>query len=260
MTSVPFDRVAHEYDETRGGEPRGRVSAAALAPRLRSVDGVVLEVGVGTGLVALGLSHLGRKVVGVDLSEPMLRRAQARGVPVAQGDARRLPVADASVDDVYGVWVLHLVGDIRTAVEEVARVLRPGGRCQFAVTDDGPPQDETERVFKQMWQALRGQRPDAPEAVRRLGEESGLRFVELAVAEGGEFEERPAEIADRIENRTYSVLWDLTDEQWDRHVRPAVEALRAIPDADVPRSKRYRAALLVLEKPEGPEGEPPGPR
>lgn len=253
MTSIPFDRVAHEYDETRGGEPRGRSFAAMIEPRLSGDDGLVLEVGVGTGLVALGLSHLGRKAVGVDLSEPMLRRALARGVPVVRGDAMRLPIADGSVDDAYLVWVLHLVGDMGAVVAEVARVLRPGGRCQLVISDSDPPDDEIAEIFRTMWEALRGPRPDDADTVRLLGEEAGLRFVERAVVEGGEFEETPAGLADRIENRTYSVVWDLPEEKWERHVRPAIDALRAIPDPDVPVTRRYVANLVVLDKPGGPE-------
>lgn len=249
MTSLPFDRVAHEYDETRGGEPRGRAMAASMRPYFAR-DGRTLEVGVGTGVVAMGLRELGRDVVGVDLSEPMLRYAHARRVPVARADAMRLPVRDGSVDDVYAVWVLHLVGDIGATLGELARVLRPGGRCLVGVPNPYPDEteDEVDRLFRRLWDTVRGRRPDHPDAVRRLAGERGLRFVELARVDAGEYRQAPAEVARRIERRTYSYLWDISDERWRELVVPAIEALRAMPDPEVERVKRDPALLVVLEK------------
>ena len=110
--SLPFDRIAESYDETRGGEDRGRRFATELA---RFLDPALplLEVGVGTGVVALGLTELGYGVVGVDLSLPMLQAAGRRvGARILQCDARRLPFADGSFDQAYSACVLHVVGDV----------------------------------------------------------------------------------------------------------------------------------------------------
>lgn len=91
--SIAFDRVADEYDETRGGAERGRLTAKDLAPWL--APGSVLDVGVGTGVVATGLRDLGREVMGVDLATGMLSRARQRlGPRVALADARALPDPD----------------------------------------------------------------------------------------------------------------------------------------------------------------------
>lgn len=64
--------------------------------------------------------------VGLDLSHAELRLATARGVPVAQADAARLPVADADVDVVACSMALQLL-PLGPALSEVRRVLRPGG-------------------------------------------------------------------------------------------------------------------------------------
>src|SRR4051812_8532236 len=109
--SVSFDRIADRYDETRGGEVRGRGHADALAPWVLP-DGPLLEVGVGTGVVAAALHGRGISVAGVDLSLAMLRRARDRlGARVVAGDALRLPVRTGAVATVCFVHVLHLVGD-----------------------------------------------------------------------------------------------------------------------------------------------------
>jgi ubiquinone/menaquinone biosynthesis C-methylase UbiE len=87
----------------------------------------VLEAGCGTGLLLERVARFARSARGVDLSAGMLARARDRGLDVAQGSVTALPFADASFDVVYSVKVLAHVEDIRTALGEMSRVLRPGG-------------------------------------------------------------------------------------------------------------------------------------
>jgi SAM-dependent methyltransferase len=92
----------------------------------------VLEIGVGTGQMALPVHAAGVKVVGVDLSAAMLqqltRKAGGRApFPLARGDATRLPFGDASFGAAYLRWVLHLIPSWRRALGELVRVVEPGG-------------------------------------------------------------------------------------------------------------------------------------
>ncbi len=88
-----FDELAEQYDQTRGGEGRGDEYAADLDAVLPRGRGVVLDVGVGTGVVALGLARRGRAVLGLDVSAPMLARARPPRCPSRarrrDGDAHR---------------------------------------------------------------------------------------------------------------------------------------------------------------------------
>jgi SAM-dependent methyltransferase len=88
----------------------------------------VLEVGCGTGLIMRGLADTARRLAGVDISPGMLAEARRRGFDVVEGDAQRLPFADETFDLAYSFKVLAHVPDIRLAMREMARVLRPGGR------------------------------------------------------------------------------------------------------------------------------------
>ena len=125
--SLNFDRVAEQYDESRGGAARGERIAADVVAWL--APGRVLEVGVGTGIVAVALRARGVPVYGVDLSTAMLRRAVDRlGPVVLRADALALPVTSGSVDNVVFVAALHAIGDVPGAVAEAVRVLKPGGR------------------------------------------------------------------------------------------------------------------------------------
>ncbi|HKI29799.1 MAG TPA: class I SAM-dependent methyltransferase [Actinomycetota bacterium] len=130
--SIRFDRAADQYDRTRAisDEAMGR-TISLLAAELRD-RGRVLEVGVGTGLLALRLHEVGIPVSGVDLSAPMLAKLvhKAGGAPpfpLVRGDATTMPFADRAFGAVYLRWVLHLIPDWRAALAEMARVVRPGG-------------------------------------------------------------------------------------------------------------------------------------
>jgi septum formation protein len=118
---------AEKYDETRGGPERARAAAEAVDSLLPK-GGRVIELAVGTGIVAAELVALGNLVHGVDLSPAMLRHARVR-LPghVAAADAGRLPFADRRCDAIVAVWLLHLLDDSEPVLAEVARVLRPDG-------------------------------------------------------------------------------------------------------------------------------------
>lgn len=109
----------------------GRRAGVALAQR---AGGLVLDVGVGTGL-ELPLFDPATSVVGIDISEPMLNRAQrrvagrklcnVRGLLVM--DAACLAFGDASFDAALAPYVISVVPDPVRTLEELARVTRPGG-------------------------------------------------------------------------------------------------------------------------------------
>lgn len=124
---------ADRYDTSRGGEQRAQAAVVAIS-QLVPHPGTLLDVGGGTGIVSIGLGALGHKVAVSDLIIEMLRHAHAR-LPGAAAcmDAARLAVADASVDTVTMVWLLHLVPDGGRVIAEAARVLRPGGHLVTTV-------------------------------------------------------------------------------------------------------------------------------
>lgn len=126
--SIPFDRAVDYYDRTRALTPEMEAAMVeAVSAELRP-SGRVLEIGVGTGRIALPLQDAGVNMTGVDLSLPMLRRLVEKGrVPVVQADATRLPFADGSFDAAVSVHVLHLIPEWTIAVSELVRVVRPGG-------------------------------------------------------------------------------------------------------------------------------------
>ena len=85
----------------------------------------VLDVGVGTGRFACPINDNGFRVVGVDISVPMMLRAREKGLrDLVKTDANRLPFNDDSFDAVLMVHLLHLVDDWVGLVHEIGRVAR----------------------------------------------------------------------------------------------------------------------------------------
>jgi SAM-dependent methyltransferase len=250
VSSLSFERIADSYDSTRGGEDRGRRFAAAVAPLLDS-QRPVLEVGVGTGVVTLALGGLGFDVLGMDLSEAMLRRARQRvGPRVAAGDALRLPVRDGSFDQAVTVWVLHVVGDIEGALREVARVLRAGGRFVVIPAVGDRPSDPIGAIMWDLQRAIdpSGRHRDDEPNLRRFAPAAGLEVVESRPSPGYDYLESPAAAIAKLESRSYSILWTVPDDRWREVTQPAVDALRALPSPDRPIPRTSTDRVLLLSK------------
>jgi demethylmenaquinone methyltransferase / 2-methoxy-6-polyprenyl-1,4-benzoquinol methylase len=133
-----FDGLPDRYDRLAellsfGQNARWR---AAMVGRVLPVDGVVLDVASGTAGVALQLAARGAgRVVGVDLTEAMLREGRRRvtaagrdgTVRLVAGKAERLPFPDGSFDALTFTYLLRYVRDPQATLAELARVLKPGG-------------------------------------------------------------------------------------------------------------------------------------
>ena len=117
-------------------------SLASLKPGERVVD-----LGSGGGFdcfIAAGQVGSEGHVVGVDMTDEMLGRSRAaahsigvRNVEFRQGVIEDLPVEDRSIDVVISNGVINLCADKRQVFAEVMRVLKPGGRLQFADIANG---------------------------------------------------------------------------------------------------------------------------
>jgi len=127
-----YARWAPVYDLVFGAVfEHGRHAAIAAAER---IGGRILEVGVGTGL-SLPYYSADVRLCGVDISEPMLRKAQQRVMELGLGnvealavmDAEHLNFPDASFNAVVAQYVITTVPNPEGTLDEFARVLKPGG-------------------------------------------------------------------------------------------------------------------------------------
>ncbi len=155
LRSVAFDRAAEYYDATRGFAPETEAAMTELLRDELGGRGRVLEVGVGTGQVALPLNAAGIPLVGIDLARAMMDRliAKAGGLPpfpLVQADATRMPLADDTFGGAYLRWVLHLIPAWEAALAEIVRVLRPGGALVVSLGSYGGPRSEIQDRFTQL--------------------------------------------------------------------------------------------------------------
>jgi phosphatidylethanolamine/phosphatidyl-N-methylethanolamine N-methyltransferase len=135
--AAAYDKWAPIYDLVFGGVFKdGRRQAIVAAER---VGGRVLEVGVGTGI---SLPHYDKRtrLVGIDISEAMLEKARERAKKlgldnvedIAVGDAEALAYPDDAFDVVVAQYVVTAVPNPEKALDEFARVVRPGGEIVIA--------------------------------------------------------------------------------------------------------------------------------
>jgi SAM-dependent methyltransferase len=240
---LDYDMEAARYDATRGGVPRARSAARAVLALLPERAATLLDVGCGTGLVSEFLTRPGLRVYGVDASPGMARvAAQRMGPALVLGDSRRLPFADASLDAVSAVWLLHLLPDAPEVVAECARVLRPGG--VFVTTVDKDMGHDVDSDVDRLLAPHRVRRAhDTAARVLAVASEHGLRRAGEARFTGHGQGRTPARLAQDVARGYFASALTLDDGQSDTLVRE----LSLLPDPDVPRADPvYR--LLALRK------------
>jgi SAM-dependent methyltransferase len=198
----------------------------------------VLDVACGTGNASIPAAQSGARVTGLDLTPELFadarRRAEEAGVELelVEGDAEELPFADESFDVVLSTFGCMFAPDHRRAAEEIARVLRPGGRIGIAAwTPTGSIGDFFKTLSEFAPAPPSGFQPPVlwgtRDHVERLFDGTGVavRFEEGAV----EFRFTSADEA--------------VDEYWDRF-GPIVMLRRAVEPEG--RGEEMRAALVEL--------------
>jgi SAM-dependent methyltransferase len=249
--SISFDQAAAYFDATRGGEVRGRSVASTLTP-LFANTGLTLDVGCGTGVVALGLRQLGRLVIGIDLSAAMLAHARARDLPVLRADAHALPFVASTFFDAYSTWVMHVVSDPQAVFQEVCRVLRPQSHYLVEMVARRETQgDEAARICADFdFRFRKGAPPrDDSALLTAHAQQVGFRLLDVVDRHSDVFLESPNQLADAIENRRLSGLWDLSQADFTSLATPTLLALRALPEAGLLKPRRALHQILVFAKP-----------
>ena len=133
--SIAFDQVADIYDETRAlhSDIMSQLMQAIVQMSRATPNTHFFEPGIGTGRIALPLLEQGYTYTGLDISEPMMEklRQKAQGIAgsliLINGDVTALPFPNDTFDVAIAAHLLHLVPDWQTALEEMYRVLKPGG-------------------------------------------------------------------------------------------------------------------------------------
>lgn len=219
--SVAFDRAAEYYDQTRGFPSGVEKDVAALLVRVGKLNSAscVLEVGVGTGRIALPLApHVGA-YYGIDLARPMIdkmvEKTTTEPIYPVLGDITRLPFASHSFDAVTAVHIFHLVPGYKEALREVARVLKPGGALLHGWNMDNTD-NAVMRVWNQTVEALGALTRSAPGTMMRSERETFMLANGWTTGAGDKFtfrfERAPGYYLTQLRKRVYSSQWQMSDE------------------------------------------------
>lgn len=220
---MSFDRVAAVYDATRA-LPESvvtRVADRVVAATQAGAETRFLEVGIGTGRIALPLIQQGYSYTGVDISTQMMDhlRAKVAGSPnrltLVEADVTDLPFPNQSFDVVLTVHVLHLVPEWRAALQEARRVLQPRGYLVEGhdQTVAGDPGD----VIRKQWAAFVREagaqlrpRYEGSEIEAELTAQGGMAAVYRAAS--WQTDLRPIDLINAQRQRTFSQSWDVPED------------------------------------------------
>ena len=134
-----FQRYAQKYEKEsqisgwsdHGLSRRMATFERALEATRLPPNGLILDLGCGAGTYCRFLRRKGFKIIGLDTSFPILKRAREfqgdEEIPLLNGDAYHLPLLDRSAEGVVCIGVLQTLSDEKRALKEISRVLKPGG-------------------------------------------------------------------------------------------------------------------------------------
>lgn len=256
--SRSFDRAAEFYDRTRGlpDEVMARVTEVLMAGLGGRAS--CLEIGVGTGRIAMPLHHAGVAMTGIDLAMPMMavlvdKAGGSPPFPLARADATVLPFTDDAFDAAVASHVFHLIPDWQVAVDELFRVVRPAG---VVLVSAG-----AWNVRSVMGEVRRQFEREAGSEARHLGPHFESREVEIAFVERGAVE-RELPIVTATQTRTigafidqlgagmWSSTWSLPDDVvQDAAARTRLWALEEYGPLDAPHEVEHRVVWRAFDLP-----------
>ena len=227
MSRFDFDRagIADRYDRGRSLPPETiQLWLDEIAKHVPAKAGLsILDLGCGTGRFAAPLAHrFSARVVGLDLAASMLAVAAQTlgnsGAALVRGTADALPFADASFDVVFLSMTLHHIRSSPSAIGEIWRVLKPGGKLLVRTAS-------IETMGSYLWASFfpAGARVEASRlllraAIRNLLSSHGFTLeaeqfiVQLFALDLGEY-------CERIAQRALSSLQAISDSDFNRGLK-----------------------------------------
>ena len=177
-----FAEVAEHWDEIRSGYFTEHMRDAAIKKANAGTNGVLADVGTGTGFVAAGLAAHAAKVYGFDASSAMLdvARRNLAGYPnieLMESPGDHLPLPDNTLDGIFANMFLHHAPSPLEAIKEMTRVLKPGG--VLCITDlDTHDHTWQREEMADVWLGF------DREQIHRWYSDAGLTSIDIDCAEG----------------------------------------------------------------------------
>lgn len=255
-----FDRVADVYDATRAMPPEVSSSVAdAIAALAREVnaDPRLIEVGIGTGRIAVPLAERAVRVTGIDISTAMLSvlLGKRRDIDVMLAEASRPPLRPATFDASLFVHILHLVPDPEATVRATLELVRPGGIAMAGGDDHTGIRIDADGIIESTVRELcgvemGGRQPHTTgqQVFQRVARDLGavIEMREVAVWNSSTTARRMLE---RLASRNFSSAWKIPEAVMPElmaRVRPALVQLFGGIETPVSFQRSFSLAVARL--------------
>ncbi len=235
-----FDRVAHVYDATRAMPAEVSTAVAdAIAALAREVSAEprLVEVGIGTGRIAVPLTERGVRVTGIDISPAMLGvlLGKQRDIDVMIAESARPPFRPSTFDASLFVHVLHLVPDPEATVRATLALVRPGGIAMAGGDDHRSSiRDAADGIIQRTVRELSGVEmggwqpyAQGQQTFQRVARELGAAVEERRIAAWSS-STTARRMLERLEARDFSSAWKIPEAIMPEllvRVRPQLEEL-----------------------------------
>ena len=218
---VDFSDNARIYDSRHGAVMSAQL-AQAITERLRR-DATIIDIGAGTGRVAVALASRGFRVVALDPAVPMLQTTQRKSgeVLAVAAEGTHLPFRRNSADAVVLARILYLVPDWQNLLREARRILRQGGILfhEWGNGDASEAWVQVREKARSLFQEAGVEAPFHPGAKSEVEVDSYLR--ELGFYRSEQIEAGPgptitlAEFLNRIQTGEFSYVWNVPKDVQD---------------------------------------------
>jgi ubiquinone/menaquinone biosynthesis C-methylase UbiE len=219
VPTVDYSTIGEHYDERRPVPAEIWISTIVRLGRI-TVDSDVLDIGCGTGRYTTRVAAASRaSIYGVDCSPTMLKNAlksdPERAIRWTMGDAHALPFKSNSFDCAYMTMVFHQIQKRNTLLDEIRRVLRPGGRCIIATSSHLAIREHVLRHFPGATAIDLNRFPSIP-ALRRSLKKAGFSNVGSTLVRHDEGEIPVQKYLKMVENKYISTLSLLSEAEFER--------------------------------------------
>lgn len=233
-----YDTIADIYDQTRWLTDSVAEEVADFIVDFvnASPETSFLEPGVGTGLNVLPLVRRGYAVTGIDVSQEMLDQFSQKFPQVPQnlslihGDASQLPFPDQSFDVVLTVHMVHTVSNWKIFLDEIDRVLKPGGFYLNAQWITPPARREFEQYFRAIlakYERLQESKSVDKKVIEDINVEEYFNHKgyqsTYAVAKKWAVSNTIEELLSCFKMRAYGLCWRVTDEIFEQAMKELEE-------------------------------------